>query len=473
MSMPPDRFAGDTIAAIATPPGRGGIGVVRISGPESLALLNRLFVPASASFAGFVPWKLHHGRLRDCAGRILDDALAVFMPGPDTFTGEDVAELHCHGGPAVLAGVLDEVLCSARLAERGEFSRRAFLNGRMDLSQAEAVAELIAAPTKEGARLAAGKIEGLLGRRVSELRELLENLRARLCLAVDFPDDEVEPLPRDVFVRDAKALEQAVSALLAGVERTRCWREGVSVALAGAVNAGKSSLMNAFLGRPRAIVAARPGTTRDFLEEPLNLDGLSVRLVDTAGLRGGEEPDDPVESEGIRMGLSRVREADVVVLLVDGERGLTPETVSLAAGLEAKKLILVWNKMDLAAAPDLFLHGRGEWEAVPCAGRCAICARSGQGVDELARLVRKVVLAGLGARLPEPGEIVPNARQARELETAREALAALRVDARDGLPYELCAVRLEETARALDNITGADAPEDVLNRIFDTFCVGK
>lgn len=464
----------DTIAAVATAPSAGGVGIVRVSGPVARAVLGRVFRPLASGFQDYEPWKLTRGRVVDAVGTALDDALAVFMPGPRTFTGEDVAELHCHGGVALLTAVLEEVFrAGARQAERGEFTRRAFLNGRMDLSQAEAVAELIAAPSRQGAQLAMGKLDGLLGSRVRELREILENLRARLCLAVDFPDDEVIPFDVPDFVQRVNAVCAAVVLLLAGVERARCWREGVDVALSGPVNAGKSSLMNALLGRGRAIVTPLPGTTRDFLEEPVNLAGLPARLVDTAGLRPApaqnldmDDRPDAVESEGIRLGQERVAGADVVLLLVDGCNG----EVLWADHLVPERTILVWNKADVAL-PDPQIHVH--WFAQACARRVVMSARTGQGLEELAVAAREVVLAGLDAAEPAPDELAPNARQARSLLAAKEALQALAVDVSNGLPYELCAVRLEEAAGAMGDVVGQDSPDDVLNRIFDTFCIGK
>lgn len=307
----------DTIAAVATAPGAGAIGVVRLSGPRSRAVLEAVFRPSSSRFTGFVPRTLHHGRIVDSHGADLDDALAVFFPGPHSFTGEDSAEIQGHGGAAVLQAVLEAVLThGARQAERGEFTRRAFLNGRLDLSQAEAVAELVAAPGVEGVRLASAKLHGLLGRRVSELRERLEYLRRRVCLAVDFPDEEAECLPPAEFLAVTGEVIDGVRALLAGYRRARCWREGALVVLVGRVNAGKSSLMNALLGRPRAIVTERPGTTRDYLEEETALDGLPVRLVDTAGLRA--DSDDPIEREGMRRGRELADAAQAVLLVLDG-----------------------------------------------------------------------------------------------------------------------------------------------------------
>ncbi len=458
----------DTIAAIATAPGPGGIGIVRISGPEARGILERLFRPASGRSAlqEALPWMLRRGVILDDAGRPLDDALAVFMPAPRTFTGEDVVEFQCHGGPVLLDNVLEACLgAGARPAERGEFTRRAFLNGRMDLTQAEAIAEMIAAPSRQEARLAATRLNGLLGRRIDALRGRLEELRARICLAVDFPEEEVECLPPEAFMEGIASVREAVVSLLAGFERSRCWREGILVALAGPVNAGKSSLMNAFLGRERAIVTEYPGTTRDFLEEPVRFAGLPARLVDTAGLR---ETDNPAEAQGIRMGRDMIASADVVLLLVDGTEGVTTASRRLLQDMGPERTLTVWNKLDLATPPD-------DWyeTLLPSGGQAVVSARTGQGLEELAESVRRLALQRTQGQEPEPDEAAPNLRQARSLERVRDELEALTDDVRSGIPYDLCAVRLESAAAVMAEITGLDTPDDVLNRIFASFCIGK
>lgn len=458
-----------TIAAVATAPGAGGIGIVRVSGPESLPILEKLFRPAGKG--GYRPWTLRRGKIVDADGAALDDALAVFMPGPQTFTGEDVAEFQCHGGPILLEAVLTACLAyGARLAERGEFTRRAFLNGRMDLTQAEAVAEMIAAPSREGARLAAAKLDGVLGQRIAALRERLEHLRAQLCLAVDFPEEEVECLPQEGFLDATREVKDGIASLLAGFERTRCWREGITVALAGPVNAGKSSLMNAFLGRQRAVVTEYPGTTRDFLEESVRLAGLPARLVDTAGLR---ETDNPAEAQGIRLGRAMIASADVVLLMVDGTEGLTAKTRELLAEMGPERTVLVWNKSDLATPPPRWYETETPGSKEGAAAHAVVSARSGEGLDALAESVRALALARSRGREPEPGEAVPNLRQAQSLGEARKELDALERDILGGIPYDLCAVRLEGAAAALAEITGLDTPDEVLNRIFASFCIGK
>lgn len=478
----------DTIAAVATAPGAGGVGVIRISGPLAKPLLKRIFRPSSPRFTGFVPRMMHHGHIVDARGGTLDDVLTVFFSGPHSFTGEDVAEIHGHGGPALLHTVLDAVLDigssvasdtggQVRMAERGEFTRRAFLNGRMDLSQAEAVAELIASPGAEGARLASAKLEGLLGKRVSELRDRLEYLRQRVCLAVDFPEEEGECLPPAEFSAVTREVADALRGLLAAYERARIWREGALVALVGQVNAGKSSLMNALLGRPRAIVTERPGTTRDYLEEECRILGLPVRLVDTAGLRKGS--DDPIEREGMRRGREKMREAGLVILVLDGERlAALPEQdfgpalraeLETLDGVACSRCIAVWNKADLALlSPEI--RGRTEQSlGLIC---LPLSARTGQGLEELCSLLADKLHGG-NASGPDEGEIAPNRRQARALEQALSELTELEGEIAAHIPPDLCGLRLDAACAHLGEIIGLNSTEETLNAIFANFCIGK
>ncbi|MGE4299622.1 MAG: tRNA uridine-5-carboxymethylaminomethyl(34) synthesis GTPase MnmE [Desulfovibrionaceae bacterium] len=465
----------DTIAAIATPPGSGGVGIVRLSGPRSRAILAALFLSHSPSFSDFKPYCLHHGALLAVPGdpaTAVDEVLAVCMPGPRSFTGEDVAEIHCHGGQAVVAAVLEAVLAQgARLAERGEFTRRAFLNGRMDLTQAEAVAEIIAAPAQAGLRLAQARLEGGLGRRIRALRARLESLRQQLCVAVDFPDEELECLSRDEFVSGVSGVRQEIDGLLHGYARCRCWRDGALVVLAGRVNAGKSSLLNALLGRNRAIVTDVPGTTRDFLEETIDLAGLPVRLVDTAGLRDAAHAD-AVEREGVRLGRDLADKADLVCLVWDATLPPDADGLDLARRLGARKVLGVANKIDLAGGGT-----PGETETLLAAlgvGCARVCAKNGEGVDALAVRIRSHLLEGGGACAePEYGELAPNLRQSRALAEARDELAALAEEIDAHVPYDLLGVRLEAACRMLCAITGEITSDDILRAIFDSFCIGK
>ncbi|GFK95402.1 tRNA modification GTPase MnmE [Fundidesulfovibrio magnetotacticus] len=514
-AQPADSSGGETIAAIVTAPGRGGVGIVRLSGPRALAVAQSLFRSARPDFRGFKPYRLHHGRLHDLSGRPLDDVLAAFMPGPGSYTGEDVAEFHCHGSPAVLRAVLDAaVALGARHARPGEYTLRAFLNGRMDLSQAQAVAELVAADSPEGARLALDRLEGLMGRRVRALRELLEASRVEICLAVDFPEDEVECLDPQAFQARLDEVMAGIRALLAAHERARPFREGASAVLAGPVNAGKSSLLNALVGRERALVSERAGTTRDFLEEQVVLDGLPVRLADTAGLR---DCPDPVEREGLARGLALAREAALTLLVVDGSRPLDGEVLRRLPGaarqdpesgeedarapgdgqvrdliLDPARVLAVVNKADLppcasaagdaetaplaASAPSP--ASTRDAERDPCARltregfECVrVSARTGQGLESLCARLRERILGGgepVESRGPAPSE-----RERALLSLALEELSALTADLAAGTPPDLLGVRLETACGHLSAITGEIAPDEVLRSVFDGFCIGK
>ena len=459
--------ADDTIAAVASPLGTGGVGIVRISGPAARQILTRIFLPLAPRFTDFKPWTLHRGRVLDEHGNVLDDVLAVFMPGPRTFTGEDVAEIHCHGGMALLGALLESILAlGARLAEAGEFSCRAFINGRMDLTQAEAVAELISAPGKEGVLLSAAKLDGLLGRRISSLREKLEHLRMQVCVAVDFPEEEPDCLARPEFLQAVEEISHAVRELLAGYKRNRCWQEGALVVLAGRVNVGKSSLMNALLGRERALVTNRAGTTRDFLEERVLLDGLPARLVDTAGLR---ESADEVERLGIAASRRCVEEADLILVVLDGQEGCTREDLALLEEFVPDRILVVWNKSDLARPNAASLPG-----VVGQSGMVCTSARTGEGVEELAAAVRRSILqrcGGDGAMRPDG--LSPNLRQAGALSRALDELHVCANDVQNGLPYDICTLHLDAASLALAELTGLDGSDELLQRIFSTFCIGK
>ncbi len=461
---------GDTIAAIATAPGAGAVGIVRLSGPQARRIALELFRASAPSFADFSPRRLHHGSLTDRQGRVLDEVLAACMPGPASFTGEDVVELYCHGGPALLRAALEECLArGARLARAGEFSLRAFLNGKLDLTQAEAIAEAIAAPTRSALHLAQMKLSGALGERIQAMRQRLEDLRAQLCLAVDFPDEEVECLPRSELVLCARETGIEAGGLLASVERAKAWREGVMAVLAGPVNAGKSSLMNALVGRRRALVSPTPGTTRDYLEEPLDLDGLVVRLVDTAGLRGSGPDVGPIEAQGQELAREFMARAEGVLYVLDASRPAPGEYLDELLTLDPARILVVLNKADLGEHdPELAQALRGRGFAV-----ARISARTGQGVEDLAGALRGLVLAAREGTEPDPGELAPNARQAALLTQARQELQALEQDTAAGLPYDILGVRLEAVCRILAEITGHIAPQDVLDSIFSRFCIGK
>ncbi|MDL2271880.1 tRNA uridine-5-carboxymethylaminomethyl(34) synthesis GTPase MnmE [Desulfovibrio sp. OttesenSCG-928-I05] len=456
----------DTIAAIATAPGQGGIGIVRMSGPASRDILHTLFEAGGDAFS-FVPRLMHHGWIRDAAGERLDEVLAVWMPGPGTATGEDTGEIHCHGGPAILAAVLEATLAAgARMAGPGEFTYRAFMNGKYDLTQAEAIAEMIAAPSRQGLRLARAKLEGVMGTRVAALRDLVDEMRARMTLSIDFVEDDVDDFDAAGFRQLLSRLQDDLRALLAGYGRARLWREGALAVLAGRVNVGKSSLLNALLGRNRAIVSDIPGTTRDFIEEALDLDGLPLRLVDTAGLREGE---DAVEEEGVRLSRQLTGDADILLLVLAAGQPVSSDERELLFRNPEKTLIVV-NKIDTAGEKrEKALTAHGLPSALP---PVAVSAKTGEGLEELAARLRAFTLAQTGGS-DGTGDLAPNVRQSALLKSALEEAESLRGDFDAHMPHDLLAVRLDALAATLDEVSGHAAPDDILSRIFSRFCIGK
>ena len=449
-----------TIAAIATAPGAGGIGIVRISGPQSREILSRMFSPTSAKFSGFRPWVLHRGRALDHEGAPLDDVLAVFMPGPRTFTGEDVAEIHCHGGPFIVQAILETALrLGARAAERGEFSRRAFANGRMDLSQAEAVAELIAAPSREALRYSLNRLDGLLGRKVTALRRRLEELRVQMSLAVDFPDEEVECLAPEAFAAVVEDVAAAVRGLLTGQRRAQVMQQGAVVVLAGAVNAGKSSLLNALLGRNRALVTDIPGTTRDAVEQTVTLGRHLLRLLDTAGIR---ETADRVEELGVARALQAAQTCQLALFVVDGSKPLTPEDeAAMDAALQAPEAIAILNKQDLPCVMDP--------SELPFAYVIPVSCAKNEGLDLLEQALDMV----FDFDAPCDGSILTNARQADAIAKSRESIEAALSSLRLGMTPDAVLVDVEAAMESLGEATGRVVREDITNRIFERFCVGK
>lgn len=452
-----------TIAAIATAPGNGGIAIVRLSGPGAKTLLARVFLPHARSLATFKPWTLHRGIFLDSEDLPLDDVLAVFMPGPKTYTGEDMAEIQCHGGSFIANAVLESLLrLGVRLAEKGEFSRRAFLNGRMDLSQAEAVAELTAAQSREALAHGLARLEGRLSAQIRELETELDELRALARIGIDFPDEEVDGLGNNDFARRVENLLAAIDLLLSGAARAALMADGGQIAIAGPVNAGKSSLLNALAGEDRALVTAIPGTTRDFIEVRLNLDGLPIRLTDTAGLR--ENPADQVEQLGIDRANAIIKQADLILLVLDASASDPFAGVENCwQQMQTEKCLLVWNKTDLAETPAAL----PDWaHNLPV---CAISAKTGKNLDELCETIRTRLLG----QTREISATPPNARQANALQRASQELRYLLADLACGFSYDCCLSRLDTASAALAEIVTLSSDDQLLDRIFSQFCIGK
>jgi tRNA modification GTPase len=441
--MPRGELAPDTIAAIATPPGRGGIGVVRVSGPGvariAAALLGGLPEPRRARFGPF----------RDTRGDLLDEGLALYFAAPGSYTGEDVLELHGHGGPVVMGALLGAVLdAGARLAEPGEFTRRAFLNGRLDLAQAESVADLIDASSREAARSALRSLEGEFSAAVRGLVAQLTALRALTEATLDFPEEEVDALHRDDAGARLGRLRAALEALLAGSRQGSLLRAGVHAAILGRPNVGKSSLLNRLAGEERAIVSTQPGTTRDALHETIAIEGVPVTLVDTAGLR---DTDEEVERLGIERTRQEAERADLVLVVLEAGRMQEPP-----GPLPPAARVTVVNKIDLVPGEEPRRNG----------ATVHVSAKTGAGLE----LLRSAILEAAGWQAS--GETVFLARE-RHLRALASARAHLEAAAARGAEWELFAEELRLAQEALGEITGRISADDLLGEIFARFCIGK
>jgi len=456
-----------TIAAIATSPGSGGIGIIRLSGRLAPVVLQQIFQPKNPP-RHFQSHKLYYGVIVNPQTRaVIDEVLAVYMRAPHTYTREDVVEIHCHGNCLLLAEILRQALAvpGTRLAEPGEFSKRAFLNGRIDLSQAEAVIDLLAAKTLTGAGLALSQLRGALQAETVQIRDHLLAVRAIMEVAIDFPDEEVDILnPAGLDRQLASEVQIPLERMLARAAEGRIFREGVSVVILGRPNVGKSSILNRLLREERAIVTEIPGTTRDTIEEYLDIRGVALRLVDTAGIRDSAEA---VEEIGIRRAREKLAEAELVLLVVDGSQGVQEDDCRLFAAAAGKKIVVVVNKADTMREGSL-----ADWAAAFAgAALVATSARTGQGIADLEAAVYAQVTGGEG--LHEPGRAVPNVRHAAALGRAVEAVRRVRDGLAHDLPPDLLAIDLQMALDHLGDIVGETTTEDVLDMIFSRFCIGK
>jgi tRNA modification GTPase len=466
----PDSLAGaepapgparDTIAAISTPPGRGGIGVVRLSGPQSRQIAAQLVALRQ-------PLEHARARLADVlddrdpssgAARI-DEALVTWFAAPNSYTAEDVVEIAAHGSPVVLELLLRRATAlGARLAEPGEFTERAFLSGRLDLTQAEAVRDLIDAQTLTQARQAASQMGGALSLRVAPCKQLLVELIALLEAGIDFAEDDVDVAPQAVIAGRIEELTIPLAALEASFARGRVVHDGLTLAIVGRPNVGKSSLFNRLVERDRAIVTATPGTTRDLVIERISLAGIPLELVDTAGLReAGEE----AEQIGIARSREALADAALVLVVLDASQPLHEEERRLLAAVEGRPALIARNKCDLVAAP-LPDNETGAVAALPTS------AVTGEGI---AALRERILALATGGAAPETG-MLTNLRQHQAVSTARAALADAALANAASIPHEMILLDLYHALWALDSLTGQTTPDDILNRIFSTFCIGK
>jgi tRNA modification GTPase len=455
----------DTIAAIATPSGVGGIGIVRVSGPKAGEIGRLLFRPAKDP-CPFATHHLYHGDLVSPETvSLLDEVLITLMRGPHSFTGEDVLEIHCHGGPVILRTVLEAVLrAGARPADPGEFTRRAFLNNRLDLSQAEAVADLIMAKTLRGLDASLAQLKGRLSEKIHFLRESLLEILVLLEADVDFPDEDldVQPVSRIAGMMEFPAAE--IKAILETYDEGRVYREGLKTVIAGRPNVGKSSLLNRLLGEERAIVTPIPGTTRDFIEEAIHIEGLPVRLTDTAGIRDAENM---IEQKGVERVWEKLSGADAVIFLLDGSEELSGEDRDLLESVEKKKCIVAINKSDLPQR----LTEADVAKTMPGVSPIRISAKYGDG---LSLLKEKILALAMRERSDSGNDIVIGSlRHKAALEKAAELVLKARESLLSGLSPEFAAMDIKEALRHLDEIVGETTSEEILDRIFSAFCIGK
>lgn len=447
----------DTIAAIATAPGEAGIGVVRLSGPDSLAVARRLFEPSAAECA-FESHRLYHGYIVD-GGERVDEVLVAFMQAPRSYTAEDVVEIHGHGGPTPLERILHlTVREGGRLANPGEFTLRAFLNGRLDLAQAEAVADVIQARSDASLRLAVNQLSGRLSDAVDETRRKILGVLAQLEANIDFSEDDVPPAAHEPMLATLSSARDDLCRLLAAADEGILYRRGARVAIVGRPNAGKSSLLNALLRANRAIVTPVAGTTRDTIEEAVSLGGLPVVLIDTAGIADSA---DPVERIGVERSRQAIEQADLVLFVYDAAAGWTPEDGAVFDGLPACPRLLAANKRDLLAPNARPQSGRGE--------AMLVSAVSGEGLPQLETAMRHLLVPNSAS----DDVLVNNLRHKTLLEDADKHLQDALQSVREQRAADFICIDLRAALSALGAITGTEVSESLLDEIFSRFCIGK
>ena len=452
----------DTIAAISTPPGPGAIGILRLSGAEAAAIAKKCFKPlGSKGLLEHAPRELVYGDLLDSGGQPIDRVLCTYSLAPASYTGEHTAEFQCHGSPMVLTLGLEALFAAgARQARAGEFTRRAFLNGRLDLAQAEAVGDLLEARSREGARHAAGQLAGALSKKIGAIYSALVDVMAHFHAVLDYPDEDIDPFRLEELEGVLARQEGELNTLLASCSRGKLLRDGVPCAIVGRPNAGKSSLLNAMLGWERAIVTDIPGTTRDTVEERCELGGVPLRLIDTAGLR---DTDDPVEKLGVERSRRAMQEAELILVLIDASQPAREEDFSLLQeAMALAPTILVLTKGDLPSAPVPFVNME-----IPPAVTVSAKAKD---LDELCQEISRAFPQDLWR---DYGQILTNARQEEAASRAREAVRRAREALSAGVTPDALLTDVEEALAALGELTGQSVREDITERIFARFCVGK
>ena len=458
----------DTIAAVATARGEAGIGIVRVSGDLALQIAAELFrSPRGVSPTGLPTHTLTYGHVIDtnASDDIIDEVLLGVMHAPKTYTGEDIVEFNCHGGIVTLTAVLDLVVKNgARVAEPGEFTKRAFLNGRLDLAQAEAVAELISSKTELSRKIAIEALAGKLSDTVNSLNDRLAGLLAEIEASIDFPDEDLDFMKVETQLETARVVQKDLTTLLDTADEGKIITEGVNVAILGKPNVGKSSLLNALVGTTRAIVTDIPGTTRDTVEETINVNGIPLKLVDTAGIR---QTDDIVEQQGVQRSKAVLDRSELLLLMFDASQPLNNADLELLQAAESTKAILLLNKVDLPVvtpSTTLLVHA-------PKKRVIETVIPEGKGLDALKSVICEELLGAESVVGESP--IVTNARHQEALRRASEGLGYAIESLENGMPPDLVAVDLRISLDGLGDIVGKTTTEDILDRIFSQFCVGK
>jgi len=455
----------ETIAAISTAPGEAGIGIVRISGPQAIDILDAIFEPKRReSIKEFGQRKMVYGFVLDGKERI-DEVLAVYMKGPGTYTAEDVAEIDCHGGIVPSRKILEMALKNgARLAERGEFTKRAFLNGRLDLTQAEAVMDLIGAKTDKSYEIALDQLEGGLSKKVRSIRNKLLTMLAKIEVGIDYPEEDIEDITFDEILKLELSVESDVRELLKTADTGKIMREGLQTVIIGKPNVGKSSLLNALLQEARAIVTNIPGTTRDVIEEHLNIRGIPVKIVDTAGIR---ETEDMIEKMGVERSKAFFNKADLIILVLDAGEAIRKEDREIIEYVKDRKAIVLVNKTDLKVKIS-------DEEIKTLLGDKAIIKTSllnGSGLKELEDKIVEMVYSG---EIFQRGDaLVTSVRQKRALEMALKSIADAIKITHEKLPYDFIEIDIKNAYAYLGEIIGETVGDDIIDKVFSEFCLGK
>lgn len=456
----------DTIAAISTPIGEGGIAIIRVSGPDSIEIVDKLYRGKQA-LSTVDSHTIHYGhivRLADETER-LDEVMVSVMKSPKTFTREDVVEINCHGGLVSVKRILEEVLrAGARLAEPGEFTKRAFLNGRIDLSQAEAVIDLIRAKTDRAAKQAVGQMEGKLSRMIKPLRQRILELLAAIEVNIDYPEYDAEQVTHDLVTKEGEQVRLEIQRLLQTARQGKILREGINTAIIGRPNVGKSSLLNALVQENKAIVTDIPGTTRDVIEEYINVRGVALKLIDTAGIR---ETDDVVERIGVERSERALETADLLLIVLNFAEPLSAEDTRLLQLCDRQKAIVIVNKIDLPQKLDLSKVR----EMIGDAPLIHTSMREEQGIDELEEAIVQLFFGGELAA--DDAVYVSNVRHIHLLEQAEESIVEAIAGAENGIPIDMVQIDLQRTWELLGEIIGDAVSEDLIDQLFSQFCLGK